>query len=430
MSGMLRGVVAAAVLAGSYANAQQPADPVALLRTGADQTEAIQVTDEIYLAVGFGNTFMVTTDEGNVIVDTSLPAHAPRHKQHLTAANDSPVRYIILTHGHGDHRGGVAQWKTADNEVIAQENYAEFVHYQMRLGGFFNRRNAAQFSGQIPPVRDAGEVENYGGNVDATILFDDVFTFALGGLTFELHHAPGETYDHLAVWIPELKAAFVGDNFYDSFPNIYTLRGTQPRWALDYINSLNLILSWEPELLLPSHGMPLKGWETIRERVTQYRDAIQYVHDATVAGMNEGKDVYALMNEIKLPDALDVGEGYGKISWSVRGIYEGYVGWFDGNPATMYESPPTAAAGELVALAGGSDAAAERARALVDAGETVLALQLADAALQASPQHAGALAARRDALESLLETSQNANETGWLRAALNETMARLKDAEK
>ncbi len=70
--------------------------------------------------------------------------------------------------------------------------------------------------------------------------------------------------------------------------------------------------------------------------------------------MNEGKDVFTLMREIKLPPELDVGEAYGKVSWSVRGIYEGYVGWFDRNPASMYSEPPTAAEPELVRMAGGA----------------------------------------------------------------------------
>ena len=165
--------------------------------------------------------------------------------------------------------------------------------------------------------------------------------------------APGETYDHLCVWVPKYKAAFVGDNYYDSFPNIYTLRGTQPRWALDYVASIDKILALAPEIVLPSHGQPIVGRDKIVERLTRYRNAIVYVHDATVKGMNDGKDVFTLMREIKLPSELNVGEAYGKVDWSIRGIYEGYVGWFDLNPASMYSQPPTVAEPELVRMAGG-----------------------------------------------------------------------------
>lgn len=118
----------------------------------------------------------------------------------------------------------------------------------------------------------------------------------------------------------------VGDNFYESFPNIYTLRGTRPRWAMDYVKSLDRVLALEPEMVLPSHGPAIRGRAEVRRQLTRYRDAILYVHDATVKGMNEGKDVVSLMREITLPSDMNLGESYGALTWSIRGIYEGYVG--------------------------------------------------------------------------------------------------------
>ena len=237
-------------------------------------------------------------------------------------------------------------------------------------------------------------------------------TLEIGGVTFELLHTPGETPDHLTVWIPQYKAAFVGDNYYDSFPNIYTLRGTQPRWALDYVQSLNKVLALEPELVLPSHGQPIRGRDEIRRRLTRYRDAIHYVHDETVAGMNAGKDVFTLMGEIKLPPDLDIGETYGKISWSVRGIYEGYVGWFDGNPASMFGTP-AAAYDEIVRLAGGPAKVAARARELART-DPVRALYLADMALAADPRDVAGLETRLEILKILDRQSANSNERGWI----------------
>jgi len=246
---------------------------------------------------------------------------------------------------------------------------------------------------------------------------------------FELYHTPGETPDHLTVWIPQYKAAFVGDNYYESFPNIYTLRGTEQRPALDYINSLNKVLALKPELVLPSHGNALRGNAEITRLLTRYRDAIQHVHDETVRGMNAGKDVWTLMNEIKLPPHLDVGEGYGKLSWSVRGIYEGYVGWFDLNPATMYEQPASAVYPALVKLAGGADAVAKLAMERAQAGQAVEALHLSDVALAAEAKHQGALQARLKALETLRDRCRNSNERGWLEFSIAQTKNKL-DAKK
>jgi len=404
--------------------AQLGANPLTPMREGLDRKEAVKITDSIYQAVGFGNTFLVTTPAGNVIIDTSSVLGAPLHVKLLKAQSAAPVKYIILTHGHGDHTGGVALWKEAGTEVIAQRNQVEFLNYQERLNRFFALRNSAQFVFPTPPAMAWPGDE--GAKQLATIFFDDKYEFTLGGVKFELFSTPGETPDHLSVWIPQWKAAFTGDNFYASFPNIYTLRGTEPRMALDYVHSLDKVLTWRPEILLPSHGPVLRGETEIATRVKMYRDAIRYVHDAVVMGMNDGKDVFTLMREIKLPEHLNVGEGYGKLTWSIRGIYEGYAGWFDLNPATMYEAPPSSPYADLVKLAGGPDPVVARALEVLQKGQAAEALRLTDAALAANAAHRGALEARLKALEYLRDQSKNSNERGWLEYSIRETKGKLK----
>ncbi len=396
---------------------------------GINETEAVRITDTIYQATGFGNTNMVVTPAGNVIIDTSLSANVRRHKALLQAENDGAIKYIILTHAHADHTGGVASWREEGTEIIAQDEHYEFVNYQNRLKGLFSQRNAAQFPAlnvaRLSELELAQGVENFGAEIVPTILFEDDYQFELGGVSFEVMHTPGETYDHLSVWIPDYKTAFVGDNFYTSFPNMYTLRGTKPRWALDYVDSINRILALAPEIVVPSHGPAIIGAEEVVRQLTRYRDAILYVHDQTLLGMNQGKDVHTLMREIQLPRDLDIGESYGRISWSVRGIYEGYMGWFDGNPVSMFSTPVDSAYPELVRLAGGASAVAELAEAQIDAGNFEVALHSADIALSAEPENRRALEARLAAFEGLLANSDNSNEIGWLRYGVRETLAAL-----
>lgn len=394
------------------------------LRQGMDRTEAVKLTDNIYEAIGFGNTFLITTAEGNVVIDTSNALAAPLHVRLLKARSSAPVKYIILTHGHGDHTGGVGLWKEPGTQVIAQRNQVEFLNYQARLNRFFALRNAAQFEYPEPPAMPWPGDE--GAKQLATILFDDKYEFTLGGVKFEIFSTPGETPDHLSVWIPQWKAAFTGDNFYESFPNIYTLRGTEPRMALDYVHSLNKVLSWKPELMLPSHGPALKGGVNIAAQVTKYRDAILFVHDAVVKGMNDGKDVWTLMREIKLPANLDVGESYGKLTWSIRGIYEGYAGWFDLNPATMYEAPPSSPYADLVKMAGGPGPVVARGLEVFQEGRAAEALRLIDAALAADASNRGGLEARLKILKALSDGSKNSNEKGWLEYSIRETQGKLK----
>ena len=386
--------------------------------SGAFQGRAVRVPQS--------NTFLIATSDGNVVIDTSGPGAAPAHKQALTALNGGAIRAVILTHAHGDHTGGIRVWRQPGTEVVAHRLYPEFIEYTARLAGYFARANVAQFGGAAAPAAlpAAPGAAGAAAGPGPSTLVGDRHVLDIGDTRLELMHTPGETPDHLTVWVPRLRAAFVGDNYYESFPNLYTLRGTRPRWALDYVAALNQVLALEPELVLPSHGAAIRGRDEVRRRLTRYRDAIQYVHDATVKGMNEGKGVDTLMREIRLPPDLEIGESYGRLTWSIRGIYEGYVGWFDGNVSTMFGSP-SQAYGEIVRLAGGPGAVAARAAAMA-ASDPIRALYLTDMALAVDGGHRASLEARLAALKTLDAQSGNSNERGWLAAGMREVEAKLK----
>src|ERR1700722_2328646 len=155
-------------------------NPPSPMREGLDRKEAVKINDNIYQAIGFGNTFLVTTPAGNVIIDTSSVLAAPLHVKLLRARSAGPVKYIILTHGHGDHTGGVALWKEPGTQIIAQKNQTEFLNYQTRLAGFFAWRNAAQFALPRQPG-DRPWAGDYGAKALATTLFDDKYEFTIGG---------------------------------------------------------------------------------------------------------------------------------------------------------------------------------------------------------------------------------------------------------
>ncbi len=400
----------------------------------ADPTQNLSVTR---LAPGLSyvlgrnvssNTIVLETSAGAVIVDTSRPPASKAHFDLLQASGVTRAAYVILTHGHGDHTGGVALWKATGARVVAHEQFGEFLGYQRMLGGFFALRNSAQFqfagaAGQGSPRTQA--VAGAAGTIVPEITFGEKLDLDVGDTKLELYHTPGETPDHLTVWVPRLKAAFVGDNFYESFPNMYTLRGTRPRWPMDYINSLNKVLSLEPEIVIPSHGPAIVGKDEVRRQLTKMRDAIAYVHDAVLKGMNAGKDVHTLMAQIRLPAELDVGEGYGKIAWSVRGIYEGYAGWFNGDPAEMFAEGRSSVSPELVKLAGGAKKIAEAAMTLISQGKLVEALHMTSIGIEGAPGDRDVLRARVAAFEALVKASTNRNELGWLNQGLAEAKAGL-----
>jgi len=381
--------------------------------------KVVKINDSIFMAPFGANVYLVTTPAGNVVIDTGTAAEAPDARKLLAAESHGPVKYIILTHGHADHIGGINLWKEAETQIIAQRNYVEFVNYVTRLEGFFAPRNAAVF-GRVQ--KEVGPwAGNFGAKIDPTIFFDETYKFTLGGIEFDLFSTPGETPDHLTVWLPASKIAFIGDNYKGiglpepmSFPNLFAIRGTKPRWALAWISSIDKVLALKPEVVLSGHGDPIVGNAEITRLLTRYRNAIQYVHDETVKGMNSGKDVFTLMREIKLPPNSDLTESFGKVSWSVRGIYDGYAGWFDLNPSTMYELPASSVYPDLVRLAGGPEPLVRLALEKMEAGKPVETLHLTDVVLASDPNNQAALGARLKALEYLREHTENYVEAGYL----------------
>ena len=104
----------------------------------------------------------------------------------------------------------------------------------------------------------------------------------------------------------------------------------------------------------------------------------RYIHDQTVAGMNAGKDVRTLMRDITLPAEYEVGQGYGKVAWDVRAVWENYSGWFHHRSTTeLYPVAFDEVAADVVELAG-ADALVQRARDHLTAGRPLHAIHLAE----------------------------------------------------
>jgi alkyl sulfatase BDS1-like metallo-beta-lactamase superfamily hydrolase len=395
---------------------------------------ARRVHPRIWLSEGLSNAYLVVTGAGRVVINTGMGFEAPVHKRNFDAVDRGPVRYVVLTQGHVDHVGGVDRFREPGTEVLAHAGIAAQQADDARIHRFRVRRSAFAFAEAIAEA-NAWIRQHVGGPVSPqakpvpTRTFEDRLDFECGGVRFELLATPGgETTDSLVVWLPDERVCFSGNVFgalFGHFPNLVTLRGDRYRDALRFIESLERVRALEPELLLVGHHGPVEGRATIQRELSRLRDAVRHVHDATVAGMNEGRDVRRLMREIRLPPELEVGEGYGKVSWGVRAIWESYAGWFHAESTSeLYATPPAAVHPDLVALAGGAGPVADRARARAEAGEFVEAIQLAEVALAAESGHRGAMEASLRAHLGLAARSANFWETAWLRKEI----ARLETA--
>ncbi|BBZ50552.1 MBL fold metallo-hydrolase [Mycobacterium heidelbergense] len=406
-------------------------EPVYRSRPGADAMrpaaaeKAEPIAPGLWCSPGLSNAYLLTTDEGRVIVNTGMGFEGPVHRANFDAVDTSPVRYIIFTQGHVDHVGGLDSVRDPDTTVVAQANWTTWRDDNERLIPYRAARSAFAFKDTLATgihaiQRRLGITRLPGQSVPVVdVDFEDTLTLDVGGRRMELISVPGgETTDSLVVWLPEERICLCGNTFgplFGHIPNLVTIRGDRYRDALTAIASVERVRDLRPELLVTGHFDPIAGADRIDAELTRLRNAIQYIHDETVAGMNAGKDVRTLMREIALPPEYDVGQGYGKVAWDVRAIWENYSGWFHHRSTTeLYPVGFDAIAADVVELAG-ADALVDRARAHLDAGRPLQAIHLAELVPR---DHAGARDVLKAAHERLLAGSTNFWESAWLRRQL------------
>jgi alkyl sulfatase BDS1-like metallo-beta-lactamase superfamily hydrolase len=397
--------------------------------------EARRLTDFLYMSEGLSTSYLVVTDEGRVVVNTGMGFEAPIHKRNYDAVDDGPVRYILLTQGHVDHVGGVDLFCEPGTEIVAHEGNRGYQDEDQLLRRARSARSGFAFAKAIGAAARYAEEGSLAAAAQSsptpTITFRERYEFEFGDVRFELLAVPGgETTESMAIWLPQHRICLAGNMFSALFghvPNLVTIRGDRYRDALLFIESLERVLNLEPELLLVGHGPPIEGAALIRSELERLRDAVQYLHDETVRYMNSDADVFTAMREIRLPEELTIGEGYGKLSWCVQAIWENYLGWFHHQSTTeLYPVPASSVHGDLVDLAGGPEALAKRAREKLDSGLPVEAIHLAEIALVAAPDHRGALEVCLGAHEVLEAESENFWLSSWLRRRIDALAAEVK----
>jgi glyoxylase-like metal-dependent hydrolase (beta-lactamase superfamily II) len=395
---------------------------------------AHRVAEAIVRSGGTTAAYMLLTDAGRVIVNTGMGFEAPHHKRVFDAVCAGPTHYIVTTQGHVDHVGGVDLFKDADTVYVAQANNpscqaddARIRALRMRTAGIWfdmlgtdARRIATENPGvsmrQSEPVPD--------------LTFEERLELQVDGVPIELVAAVGETIDSAIVWLPERRTALVSNLFgplFPHFPNLNTLRGDRYRFVEPYLDSIRTVRALGPDVLITGRHEPVVGAELIDASLARLHGAVEYVHQRALEGFNAGTDVWTLMEQIRLPATLRVGEAYGTVRWAVRTLWESYVGWFKLQSTTeLYPDSSVTAMAELVEAAG-TDAALVRAEAALGRGDAVVALRLGEAVAATAPDEPRVRALMAGAHRHLLDNGGDVSfwENGWLR----DQLARWDDSE-
>ena len=225
-------------------------------------------------------------------------------------------------------------------------------------------------------------------------------------------HIPGETDDQIGIWLPKQEAFLCADDVYKAFPNLYAIRGTPDRNLLQWVESIDTIIGYNPQYLVPSHTRPVVGQSNIQEILMAYRDAIQFIHDQTVRYINAGMDLIDITKKVTLPKNLRehpyLQEFYGTVEWSVKTVFTSYLGWFSGDAVDLSPLSKRDRADKMVKLVGVSKLL-EQAREALRGKEFQWALELSSHVLLTNPGHREATEIKLDCLTSLGSRQKSAN---------------------
>ena len=363
------------------------AHPDLIALSAQTRKDVLRIAPGIWSAIGYGasNAHMVEGEHSVTIIDTTDSTTAAENIQsEFRKLTDKPIARIIYTHSHRDHISGATVFgEGRDVEIVAshlfKSDLVDVDPNEIAANKALMRRTKMQFGiglsseerislGLGPgdrPMKGLGA-----GFLAPTKRVEEDCDIDLDGISARLIHAPGETADHLVVWLPKEKILFGGDNWYHAFPNLYAIRGTPYRDFQAWADSLEQMAELGPEILAAGHHRPVFGAADIQERLMSTREAILHVMRETAAGMDQGRSLNDICAELVLPSDLTekpwLKEFYGKISWSARAFAAGTLGWYDGNPTNLGTLSDSKRAQHVADLAGGVDALKDVAKATND----------------------------------------------------------------
>jgi alkyl sulfatase BDS1-like metallo-beta-lactamase superfamily hydrolase len=337
----------------------------------------------------------VDTDDGVVLIDTLSRVDAAKQVLEKIKA---PIKYIVYTHGHGDHVGGASVF-LKDNPVIIASKYLpdRFEKYKI-LAPYRAHIGAVQFN--------TPEFQRRADYTYPTKTFLGDMTFTLGDKTFELHAVRAETDDAVWVYVPEMKAAFVGDLIIAGLPNIGN-PWKPTRFALDWARALEDVKALNPEHLFANGAAFYYTGEKALKVLDYNIEAIHSLHDQVVDHINKGTHITEMIHEVKLPDHLKdnpyLRPLYSRIEFFVFNVYRWYHGYFDNNPAHLLPRPQKEVMGEIFSLIGDSSKILKRAQDLLDNDQAQLALEVLDVLIQADPENVNSRKLRIELLKNLAQ---------------------------
>lgn len=402
-----------------------------------------RVVDRVYQLRGFdlANMTVLEGDTGLIVIDPLTTAESAKAAFDLYCAHRPrrPVIAVVYTHSHVDHFGGV-KGVIAERDVgagrvavIAPDGFMEAIGGENALAGLPMARRAQFQFGTLLPRGARGQVDAGLGKGLARgrvtlipptdLIRQPVETRTIDGVEIVFQLAPeSEAPAEMHMFYPQLGVLNMAENACHNLHNFIPLRGAvvrDPRVWSKYIAEAIDLYADRTDVLIGQHHWPVWGRAQVREYLACQRDLYKHLHDQTLRLMNRGWRPAEIADAVDLPPGLaerwPMRGYYGTVSHNVRAVYQRYLGWYDGNPATLNPPTPSQTARKTIEYMGGAEAVLRRAREDFASGEFRWVAHVGNQLVFAEPDNRDARALTADALEQLGYQAESAT---WRNAYL------------
>jgi alkyl sulfatase BDS1-like metallo-beta-lactamase superfamily hydrolase len=346
---------------------------------------------------GLSNQTFVEAPDGIIAIDTGesteeMAAALTALREHT----DRPIVAVIYTHFHyvsgttaieaGKHLIGYPIWGH-ERIGVNRERMATEVGVTMRRGLVHqfgltlptDGPDGLVSAGLGPWFRNPAHAPFTDGFMPPTHTFAAETSAMIAGLHVVMTPAPSDADDSITIWFPALGVC-VNNIVWPALFNIYAIRGEEYRDPRVLLRGLDHVRSLNAEHLVGAHGPPLSGRDRITSEVTRARDAIQFIWDQTVRGINRDLTSGELIEFVQLPACYDESyftqQLYGLAEHHTRQVHTGLRGWFDGYEADLFPLPTAERCARMIAGFGGRDAVRSQARTALVADDLRWSLEL------------------------------------------------------
>jgi len=212
------------------------------------------VRDNLYqiLSAASGGIFVVTSDDGVLLIDTKFEREYERYMELLRTVTDQPVRFVINTHMHGDHTGGNTRLEGIGANIIATGNARDGLAATQSVG--------------LP-----------------RITFDDHMRIFFGGEPIDLYWlGRGHTNGDLVIHMPEQRLVHTGDLFAGFDPSLRLIDYNGGGSLMEWSGTLERVLELDFDTVIPGHREPTNRakLEEALEEIVDIQDMIRELHAA------------------------------------------------------------------------------------------------------------------------------------------------------